>query len=202
MDILKLDDPDGARLSYSADDDFTVTNPSNITVRTKFAEFKVTKEKSVKGKEETWFHLSTRPAFEIAFLRQEGKYVCVVLIEKRRKAEDPPLTKFPGGYFPDDCDQDTFKQKKILNDTGILFKPSSLNSLGGVMGHAEIVTPISLSYTFEWNFEQEPRAGVSIKVVPLGHAVDMAIAGVLENVSSFSLIMKLYYLQKEGTLIV
>lgn len=119
-------------------------------------------------------------------------------MRKKRKASDPWLNKLPGGYFWGE--EKIFIPEKIQKDTGIKFSYDDLHQLGHVIGHSEIHTPIQLYWTDKWEIVDKPREGVEIVEISLFEAVKMAIEYGVENDSSFSALMRLYYLMKEGKL--
>lgn len=120
---------------------------------------------------------------------------------KRRKENDPLLTKLPGGYLREEINPIDEMSQKILKDVGITFNRKFLFPLGQVPGHSEITTPISLYYATCWWLDTEKiGSGFTIKIVSLTEAVEMAYRGELENASSFTAIMRLFYLQQTGKL--
>ncbi|PIS40780.1 MAG: hypothetical protein COT26_01500 [Candidatus Kerfeldbacteria bacterium CG08_land_8_20_14_0_20_43_14] len=199
---LKLSVPNEIVLVYNVNGAINDVEPETMSVSTKYLDLEVQLTESTDGKIETWSTVTTRPAFEIAFLKKEDGQLYVVLMNKRRKATDLPLTKLPGGYLPDGGNTQVNMQEKVLRDTGISFEPLSLRYLGKVIGHPEIHTPIALYYTADWRKTGKPCPGVEIFEVPFETAVDLATDGEIENDSSFSVIMRLFVLNQKGMLIV
>ncbi len=167
-------------------------HPDEICVATRYATFTSRVEQSVHGQPEQWNVLETRPAFEVGFLKLIQYVPYILLMRKRRKATDAPRTKAPGGYLWRAIAEAA--PEKILADTGVTFDFSTTRRLPNVIGHAEIQTPIELYYTFQWERTQDPREGVEVLEVPLSEAIEMASRGEIENDSSFSLLMWLWYL--------
>lgn len=171
-----------------------------VTVETAFVEIDLDVRKAVTGDDELWFHIESKPAFEVACLtiEKQGDEPLITLMKKRRLEDDEPRIKVPGGYLWDEAE--TYIPQKILADTGIELAFNDLVGVGHVIGHSEIVTPIELYFTTKWVRLQDPREGIEVFSVPLRRAARMAIGHVVENDSSFSLIMRLYYLWQEGRL--
>lgn len=166
-------------------------HPDSITIATKYAVFTSRMQKSAAGKPERWNQLVTRPAFEVAMLQKREGEIFVFLMQKRRKAEDEPRTKVPGGYLWGPLD--TYGPEKVLADTGLLFDASRCRHFPGVIGHSEIITPIQLLYTFHWEQRDKPREGVEIFQYRLDDSIEMAANKRIENDSSLSLLMWLWY---------
>lgn len=171
---------------------------SNIFLETKFMEVDVRSEESVSGQQDLWTKITTRPAFEVAFLKKTENEIRVILMRKRRKAVDQPLTKLPGGYLWEP--PETYIAEKIRKDTGIQFSYNDLRQLGHVIGHSEIHTPIELYWTDKWEAADKPREGVEIVEISLLGAVQMAMDYGVENDSSFTALLRLYFIMKEGQL--
>lgn len=195
MEVLENSDP------YAFDINITSSElgGNKIRLETNYIDIMVGQETSVSGNKELWIKIKTRPAFEVAFLRKnEEAKITVILIRKRRSQSDQLLTKLPGGYQWGDSHD--FYSKKIFSDTGISFYASDTHHLGHVIGHSEIKTPIDLYYCTSWEKTGKPGNGIEILEVTLDEAVKMAIDHQLENDSSFTALMRLYYLEKEGLL--
>ncbi|MCL5006526.1 MAG: hypothetical protein M1153_00035 [Patescibacteria group bacterium] len=195
-------------LDNSSKDDIVVTQTRSpnggvkgAEVSTRFAHYKVDVRESSTGQPEVWFRLESRDAFEVAMLgyNTTTNGPIVTLQRKRRLATDTPRTKVPGGYLWGSPEEDI--PAKILRDCGVQLGFGDLIPLGHVIGHSEIITPIKLYYTFRWERVAEPRSGIEIFDVPLQKAVEMAIRHEVENDSSFSGLMRLYFLWKEGKLL-
>lgn len=169
-----------------------------IHFETKYLEVDIESKKSVLGKTELWTMITTRPAFEVAFLKKNKGQICLVLIKKRRKVSDRSRIKLPGGYLWGP--EETYIPEKIQSDTGISVAFKNLNLFGHVIGHPEIKTPIKLYWTTEWQRTKEPRSGIEVLEMPFNKVVEMAINFELENDSSFTAVMRLYYLLKEKKL--
>jgi hypothetical protein len=176
--------------------------PKALEVTTYYLNLVVKAEVSSTGEIETWSTITTRRAFEIAFLKKVGGKLFVVLMKKRRKATDRVRIKLPGGYLPDNGAVAANMQEKILCDTGIHYEDSSLITLGKVVGHAEIHTPIDLYCANNWEYKGKPRLGFEIVELPFDSAVDLAMTGKIDNDSSFSAIMKLFVLIQRSQLII
>lgn len=170
-----------------------------INIETKYLQVDVRQERSVGGVPEVWAKVETRPAFEVALLKRAADgTIMVTLMRKRRKATDSPRTKVPGGYLRGPA-QEAIAQK-IEQDTGIRLSFDRLQNIGHVIGHSEIVTPIELYWCAVWEKVGEARPGIEVFEVTLDEAARMAFEHEIENDSSFSLIMRLFYLQKTGQL--
>ncbi|MFA6588540.1 MAG: hypothetical protein WCT08_05750 [Patescibacteria group bacterium] len=193
---LKIDYPHPITLDYRIGEEIFNGLPDSLVVETKYLMLQVMPEESANGQTETWTKIITRPAFEIAFLIMLNGELHLMLMQKRRKANDSLLTKLPGGYFSDDLNYDRLMEEKVLHDTGIRFSSTDLVQLNSVIGHSEIHTPISLFYTTAWEVTGAPKDGITIEAVPFRHAVALAINGGIENDSSFSAIMQLFVLQQ------
>lgn len=174
------------------------TGALQVQVETKFFEIAVGARKAIDGHEEIWTQITSRPAFEVALLTRADE-PCVTLIKKRRLETDPWLTKLPGGYLWEN--RETEIPAKLKNDTGIKLEFRNLVKLGKVIGHSEIRTPVDLYYSFEWEPIGEPRLGIQIWSPSLSEAVRIALNNGVENDSSFTALMRLYWLWKEGQLI-
>jgi len=171
-----------------------------ILVETSFMDVAVEMRQSVTGQQEVWAHVETLPAFEIALLGHNPKgELTLILMEKRRLATDEPKVKVPGGYLVPGRSM----QQKILADTGISINENGLIGTGHVIGHSEIKTPITLYYLPPegWEKTNEPREGVRVFAATLENAAKMAMGHEVENDSSFSLIMRLYWLWRERLLL-
>jgi hypothetical protein len=192
-------------LPYNAGNELHVTIPSRrvstteILVETRFAELRCGMKESATGVKEMWYGLKTRPAFEVALLRKlPNQEPEIVLIVKRRLDTDNPKPKLPGGYYDDSADTMDFRIAKVFQDCGI--KADHMQFCGQVIGHSEIQTPIDLYCTNIWNVVAEPRPGIEVHIVPLSQAVELAMQGGIDNDSSFSLIMRVYYLHQQKKL--
>ncbi len=168
------------------------THPTSITVVTQYARFTSNIQMSVTGQAERWSTLETLPAFEVAMLIKNGGQLHVQLMQKIRKQGENWRTKLPGGYLHGPIEE--YAQKKILADTGLQFDFQRCKELPPVIGHAEIITPIRLFYTFQWEVVGKPRQGVRLLQLPLQSAIEMSACGEIENDSSFAVLMRLWYL--------
>lgn len=173
-------------------------HPSKISVVTRYARFTSDIQSSAEGQLERWFTLETQPAFEVGMLQLNDGQPQVMLMQKRRKEGEPWRTKVPGGYQWGPLE--AYASQKIVQDTGLQINYERCKELKSVIGHSEIITPIRLFYTFHWEKIGEPREGVRMLEVPLQQAIEMAGRGEIENDSSFSLLMWLWYLHTTGAL--
>ncbi len=173
-----------------------------VELETPWADVTLQEELSVTGHTEQWLSIQTRPAFEVACISREGGELYVRMITKRRKATDtnimPP--RLPGGYLWEDTE--AFMLEKIRRETGLVIVPGSLKDLRSMIGHVEIRTPIRLYYTADWNWRSVAGHADGIQLIrtTLESAVDGAFRGEVENDSTFSALMRLYYMLHEGQL--
>ncbi len=97
-----------------------------------------------------------------------------------------------------------FVVSRILQETGYLLDPASVNFFGVVVGHTEIRTPITLGYATRWAVTEPYAARVKVMVVPLGEALQMAENAVrrvkpfLENDTAFEGLMVIDRMLKRG----
>ncbi len=171
-----------------------------LRIETPYLDLAVEARTAIDGSSETWAIAKTPPAFTVGLLcagTGPGDPPKIVLYLKRRLKDDPLVIKTPGGF---DRPGQTMGEK-ILADTGIVINEAELNPLGRVMGHATILTPIRLYWSICWEIVQRPRDGVIVlDDVPLDRAAFMAHEGKIEDDASVELILKLYFLWREGNL--
>ena len=170
-----------------------------LSVETPYMNLAVEERTAIDGLSEIWAFVETPPAFTVGLLSKgldPGAQPTIVLYRKQRLATDPVIVKTPGGF--DRPGQPM--AGKIQHDTGIRIVAKGLISLGKVMGHATIRTPIRLFWTKDWDEVSRPREGVTVLNVPLIEAARMALDGELEDDASVQLVFKLYFLWRQGWL--
>lgn len=175
--------------------DGRIDYPETVQVQTPYVIFTVKPLTLAERKRETWYHITTRPAFEVGVLSGQGESLQIVLQRKKLFEADNPKMKCPGGYYPDDVTEES-KHQKVQNDTGI--KLRSEIRCGNVIGHRQITTPIELFYSFDWSFVSQPKEGIAVESISLKEAAQLAINGEVDNDSTFSLIMRLFWMQQNG----
>ena len=163
---------------------------NHIEIESPYADFSAYRNKDTN---EVFYKLTSREGACVAILdHQKGKGPVVLLT--KNSLDGPP--ELPGGYIRPGVDF----FDKVLSDTGVRVIPKNIVKFGEVVGHTEIITPIKLYYTWDFEVKNKDIPGTIIIWTPIYMAEEMARKGQLRDTSSQQALYALAYDYRNGYL--